>query len=266
MKINFFKYQGTGNDFVLLDNRSGSFDSKNTKLVSFLCDRRMGIGADGLMLLENHPDPAVDFTMRYYNSDGNEASMCGNGGRCIAAFAVHLGVIKNTDLYSFEAVDGMHQAAYKNGIVSLKMSDVKSVKTGDAYYFLDTGSPHYVAHKNNIEDINIVEFGRNIRYSDEFKPGGTNVNVVEEISHNHIKVRTYERGVEDETYSCGTGVVASAISTYIKDKQTQSFVITVKGGQLQVSFEGKPENGFHNIWLTGPATFVFEGSIDVSEL
>ncbi|MGQ1783504.1 MULTISPECIES: diaminopimelate epimerase [unclassified Saccharicrinis] len=263
MQIEFYKYQGTGNDFVIIDNRNGNFDSQNNDLVSFLCHRRMGIGADGLMLLENHSSPKVDFTMRYYNSDGNEASMCGNGGRCIAAFAVHIGAVKFADKFDFEAVDGMHTARYNDGIVSLQMTDVNSIDIKDGYHFLDTGSPHYVTHKKDIDNFDIVKFGREIRYSDTFKPGGTNVNVVEEVAPDHIKVRTYERGVEDETYSCGTGVVASAISTFVKNNECRDFNIDVKGGKLQVWFEGDAEAGFRNIWLTGPATFVYKGSISV---
>ncbi|MCW3788316.1 diaminopimelate epimerase [Plebeiibacterium sediminum] len=264
MQINFFKYQGTGNDFVVIDNRNGNFDSENIQLVSFLCDRRMGIGADGLMLLENNAKPDVDFTMRYFNSDGKEASMCGNGGRCIAAFAVHQNAVTNTEKFLFEAVDGMHEASYKDGIVSLMMTDVTNITTGEDYFFLNTGSPHYVSHKNEIDNVDIVKYGSEIRYSDQFKPGGTNVNIVEALTDTHIKVRTYERGVEDETYSCGTGVVASAISTFVKDKKSKSFDIDVKGGKLKVEFEGDETNGFKNIWLIGPATFVFNGTIEVN--
>jgi len=264
MQINFYKYQGTGNDFVIIDNRNGNFDSQNIQLVSFLCDRRMGIGADGLMLLENNEKPDIDFTMRYFNSDGRESSMCGNGGRCIAAFAVHQNAVSNTEKFIFDAVDGLHEASYNDGIVSLKMTNVNTITKGDDYFFLNTGSPHYVAHKDEIDSVNIVKFGSEIRYSDQFKPGGTNVNIVEEISDNHIKVRTYERGVEDETYSCGTGVVASAISTFVKNNSSKSFDIDVKGGKLKVNFEGDAEKGFTDIWLTGPATYVFKGSIDVN--
>lgn len=264
MKIKFYKYQGTGNDFVIIDNRDRKFDGNNYDLVSFLCDRRMGIGADGLMLLEEHDSPDIDFTMRYYNSDGKEASMCGNGGRCIAAFAVLQKAVENPNEFYFEAVDGVHVAKYDNGIVSLKMSEVKNIEVGDKYYFLNTGSPHYVSHLSQIDHINLVKNGSEIRYSDQFKPGGTNVNFVEEISDNHIKVRTYERGVEDETYSCGTGVVASAISTYLKNNKSSCFNIDVKGGKLNVKFEGNKQDGFKNIWLIGPATFVFEGQIDTN--
>ncbi len=264
MQIDFYKYQGTGNDFVIIDNRNGNFDSQNIQLVSFLCDRRMGIGADGLMLLENNDKPGIDFTMRYFNSDGREASMCGNGGRCIAAFAVHQKAVSNNDKFLFDAVDGLHEASYNNGIVSLKMTNVDSITNGNGYYFLDTGSPHYVAHMNDIDSVNIVNYGSEIRYSDQFKPGGTNVNIVEVLTDSHIKVRTYERGVEDETYSCGTGVVASAISTFVKNNKSKTFDIDVKGGKLKVNFDGDVSNGFTDIWLTGPATFVFKGSIEIN--
>ncbi len=263
MKLHFYKYQGTGNDFVIIDNRDGHFDSGNVKLVNFLCDRRFGIGADGLMLLENNSQDGIDFTMRYFNSDGNEASMCGNGGRCIAAFAVHQKAVSNPDNFSFDAVDGLHEACYKDGIVSLKMTNVDTFKQGDNYYFLNTGSPHYVKHMSDIDNTDLIQLGREVRYSEAFKPGGTNVNIVEEITDNHIKVRTYERGVEDETYSCGTGVVASAISTYIKNQKSKEFDIDIKGGKLQVKFDSDGTQQFNNIWLTGPATFVFEGNIEI---
>lgn len=263
MRIDFFKYQGTGNDFVIIDNRDGNFDSNNVELVRFLCDRRMGIGADGLMLLENHDRVELDFTMRYFNRDGNPASMCGNGGRCIAAFAVHAGLVKNPEEFYFTAEDGMHIAKYKNGIVSLKMTDVAHVKEGEGYYFLNTGVPHYVAHRTNIDDVDIVKNGREIRYSEAFKPDGTNVNYVEELGPNRIKVRTYERGVEAETYSCGTGAVASSIATFVKNKQAKLFQVDVKGGELQVHFDGDDKAGFDNIWLIGAATLVFKGSIEV---
>ncbi len=265
MNITFYKYQGTGNDFVIIDNRNGNFDSSNSKLVSFLCDRRMGIGADGLMLLEEHPDDGIDFSMVYFNSDGKEASMCGNGARCITAFAVHLNSVKDPQNIKFVAADGMHDASYDNGIVSLKMINVSSISQNEHYFFLNTGVPHYVTHQPDIESIDIAKQGALIRYSEEFAPEGTNVNFVEQLDTNHIKVRTYERGVEGETYSCGTGVVASAISTYVKDKKSHNFNIDVKGGKLQVCFEGDENKGFQNIWLIGPATFVFKGEINVVE-
>lgn len=257
--IDFYKYQGTGNDFIIIDNRELTFDSSNVKLVRFLCDRRYGIGGDGLMLLENHPEHS--FTMRYFNSDGNEASMCGNGGRCIAAFAAEQKIITTPDNFTFMAVDGIHHAAYNNGIVSLKMIDVTKVDIQDKYNFLDTGSPHYVTFSENINEINILEKGSAIRYSDTFKPNGTNVNFVQILDGNNISVRTYERGVEDETFSCGTGVVASAISAHLRKPKLTDFNIKIKGGALRVYFTKENPLIFKDIWLVGPATFVFNGQI-----
>ena len=264
MMINFYKYQGTGNDFIIIDNRALTLDSSNIKLVSFLCDRHFGIGGDGLMLLENHPEH--DFTMRYFNSDGNEASMCGNGGRCIAAFAIEQDIVTTPDNFTFMAVDGLHHASYNNGIVSLKMIDVTEIDIRDEYNFLDTGSPHYVTFTNNINDINIIEEGSVIRYSDTFKPNGTNVNFVQFHDGNNISVRTYERGVEDETFSCGTGVVASAISAHLKKPDLTDFNIKIKGGALRVHFKKEEPLVFKDIWLVGAATFVFKGHIQQPNL
>jgi len=260
--IDFYKYQGAGNDFVILDNRNKSFDGSNAEVIRFLCDRRFGIGADGLMLLENHPD--YDFTMRYFNSDGNEASMCGNGGRCIAAFAVHQDIVPQNKTFRFMAVDGLHEASYNEGIVSLKMIDVKHVDIHEEYTFLDTGSPHFVQFHQSVDELDVNEMGSKVRYSDQFKPGGTNANFVHFVNDNTIKVRTYERGVENETLACGTGVVASAISAHLKKKTISDFNIEVLGGKLRVYFKPTPE-GFSDIWLVGPAQFVFKGSIELQK-
>ncbi|MDP4183701.1 MAG: diaminopimelate epimerase [Bacteroidota bacterium] len=259
MKIHFYKYQGAGNDFVLIDNRNHQFDGSNNKLVNQMCDRRFGIGADGLMLLENHD--TLDFTMRYFNSDGREASMCGNGGRCIVAFAKRLGLINHST--AFMAVDGEHEASIdEKELVNLRMIDVKQIEIGDDYYFLNTGSPHYVRFVDDINTINVVEEGKKVRYNDRFRAEGTNVNFVE-IVGNSIKVFTYERGVEDETLACGTGITASAICAGIKTNQTKaSFPVLAKGGNLEVSFE-KAGEGFTNIYLKGPATYVFEGEFTI---
>lgn len=259
--IEFFKYQGAGNDFVIIDNRDKSFDGSDTSKVEFLCDRRFGLGADGLMLLENHSKYA--FTMRYFNSDGKEASMCGNGGRCIVAFAVHQNIVPKNTIFSFMAVDGLHEASYDNGIVSLKMIDVDQVELTDNYTFLNTGSPHYVQFHPSVDELNIVDLGSKARYAEQFKPDGTNANFVHFMKDNHIKVRTYERGVEDETLACGTGVVASAISAHIKHPNFNNFEVDVLGGHLRVHFETKDSKHFTNIWLVGPATYVFKGSIEL---
>ncbi len=257
MKLTFYKYQGTGNDFVMIDNRQQSFDKNNTKSIARLCDRRFGIGADGLILLENHPE--LNFKMVYFNADGNESSMCGNGGRCITAFANHLGIIESKA--SFEAVDGLHQAIIDDEIVKLQMQDVISVERHNQHVFLNTGSPHHVQMENNINELEIKTVGSKIRYGQPYNEAGTNVNFVKKLSEDIFKVRTYERGVEDETLSCGTGVTAVAIAMF-ETGETQSNLITLEteGGKLQVSFE-KNDGIFSNIWLIGPAVQVFKGEI-----
>ena len=258
MTIKFSKYQGTGNDFVMIDNRDKSFEKNNNKLIEKLCDRRFGIGGDGLILLENSNE--YDFRMVYFNSDGHEGSMCGNGGRCCVAFAKQLGVI--SDETRFIAVDGEHEATVKDGLVNLKMSDVSFISKTDKYYYLNTGSPHHVEFSENVSEINIKDKGAKIRYGAPYFDEGTNVNFAEKINSNTIKVRTYERGVEDETLSCGTGVTAVAISAYAEELIENNKVnIEVEGGKLEVSFN-KDSNGFKNIFLKGPATFVYDGKIE----
>jgi diaminopimelate epimerase len=199
MQIHFYKYQGTGNDFVIMDNRDGRYDSLTREQVAFLCHRRFGIGADGLMLLNSHPK--LDFEMKYFNSDGGESSMCGNGGRCLTRFASDMGLTQTT--YTFQAIDGVHEASINtDGTVALKMNDVKEVRTDHGHYILNTGSPHYVALTRNVMEMDVFKKGREIRNSPEFREKGINVNFVEQTDNdNRIIVRTYERGVEDETYS-----------------------------------------------------------------
>jgi diaminopimelate epimerase len=258
--MKFYKYQGTGNDFVMIDNRLENFPKNNTKLIESLCDRRFGIGADGLILLEN--DNSTDFKMVYYNSDGNESSMCGNGGRCLVAFAKSLNVINNEA--TFIATDGLHNATIdENGIVSLQMKDVDEVKIESEYVFLNTGSPHHVTLVNDLENYNVKENGASIRYSDLYGKVGSNVNFVNQLSENHFALRTYERGVEDETLSCGTGATATAIAMNAIGKTNSNAIdINVEGGKLKVTFE-KSEKGFEKVFLIGPATFVFEGEIEL---
>ncbi len=260
MKVKFSKYQGAGNDFIIIDNRDERFNGDNVELIHSLCDRRFGIGADGLMLLENSGETA--FRMRYYNSDGKEGSMCGNGGRCIAAFAVHNNLIINTHLYTFDAVDGLHEAKYNNGIVSLKMQDVVNIEKLKSDYFLNTGSPHFVRFVDDCDKVAVYDEGKAIRWSEPFKPGGTNVNFVSKLGENLIKVRTFERGVEDETLACGTGVVASSLVASFALATSNNLDIEVLGGKLQVSFKTTDQKTFTDIWLTGPATFVFSGVIE----
>jgi len=255
MEISFYKYQGTGNDFVIIDNRHLRFPKTDTNLVAQLCNRKFGIGADGLLLLENHD--AVDFTMVYYNADGNLSSMCGNGGRCIMHFAKHLGIISETA--RFEAVDGMHEASITSDGVSLKMNDVSEVKKEANYCFLDTGSPHHVAMVKDLSNYDVFSEGRKIRegvYGSE----GANVNFVEAKDANTFAVRTYERGVEDETLSCGTGVTAVAIAMFEMGETSEKKVqLHTPGGVLSVSFN-KIENGYQNIFLEGPAVQVYKGN------
>jgi diaminopimelate epimerase len=257
MKITFYKYQGTGNDFVMIDNRQETFDKNDTKHIAFLCDRRFGVGADGLILLENHKD--FDFKMVYYNADGNESSMCGNGGRCLVAFAKQLGII--SDKATFEAIDGLHHAEIKNGIVRLQMQDVTTIEKHSNYVFLNTGSPHHVQFEEQISDFDIKTLGAKIRYGSPYNEVGSNVNFVKKISDATFAVRTYERGVEDETLSCGTGVTAVALAMNYLGETTQNLVtLQTQGGDLQVSFE-KEGHSYKNVWLIGPATFVFKGNI-----
>ena len=255
MKIQFYKYQGTGNDFVMIDNRQDLFPKKDAKLVANLCDRRFGIGADGLILLENHP--TLDFKMVYYNSDGNESSMCGNGGRCLVAFAQKMNVI--SDKASFEAIDGLHYASInQKGIVSLQMSDVSEINVEKDYTFLNTGSPHHVTLVDDLENFDVKNEGAKIRYSDLYGNSGSNINFVKQLNDTNFAVRTYERGVEDETLSCGTGVTAVAIAMYKTGKtKNKEINLNVEGGKLKVTFEVE-NDVFSNIFLTGPATFVFE--------
>jgi diaminopimelate epimerase len=261
MTIDFYKYQGTGNDFVILDNRDNKYDGLTRKQVKHICDRRFGIGADGLMLLAKKE--GYDFEMVYYNADGNESSMCGNGGRCLVKFAHHMGMNKTT--YHFIATDGEHDAdiGMDQTIVRLKMKDVSQVEEHSAYAILNTGSPHFVKFANNVREVDVVESGRDIRNSAPFKQEGINVNFVESVDDDSIFVRTYERGVEDETMSCGTGVTASALMSAHNAKGFNRVEVQTPGGHLSVEFEKIDDDHFENIWLCGPAEFVFKGQVKV---
>ena len=262
MKIKFYKYQGAGNDFILIDNREKISHDITVQHIKKMCDRHFGIGADGLMLLNNKED--FDFEMVYFNSDGKEGSMCGNGGRCIVQFASNMGIKKSE--YKFAAVDGTHLAEIDlNKHISLKMNDVSGVDFSLDHYVLDTGSPHYVKFVSNIEDVNVVADGRKIRYNREFEENGINVNFVENLDDDHIFVRTYERGVEDETLSCGTGVTAAALMAAHNDNGFNHVDVKTKGGNLSVEFDKISDSEFKNIWLAGPATFVFSGEYEIKE-
>ena len=259
MQLNFFKYQGTGNDFIIADNRENKI-ALSTQQIKQLCDRRFGIGADGLILL-NLKD-GYDFEMKYYNADGNESSMCGNGGRCLVKFAHHLGIHKGS--YKFIAVDGEHEASIKdNGWVYLKMKDVTGIEKKHSDNILNTGSPHYVKNVVGAADYEVVKTGKEIRYGDEFAEEGINVNFVQELNDKEIFVRTYERGVEDETLSCGTGVTAAALVFAHNDNGFNRIEVKTLGGHLAVEFDKTSEDTFENIWLCGPAEFVFKGEINI---
>ena len=260
MQLEFYKYQGTGNDFVMIDNRSNFFPKENTQLVAHLCDRRFGIGADGLILLDNDTD--TDFRMVYYNSDGNLSSMCGNGGRCLVAFAKKLNIIQNET--TFIATDGLHYATVADdGVVSLQMIDVEEIKNTSEYSFLNTGSPHHVQLVADLEHYNVKENGAAIRYGALYGKPGSNVNFVKKIDATTFALRTYERGVEDETLACGTGATAVAIAmNAIGQTDLNTININVEGGKLAVSFD-KNNGKYSNVFLKGPAEFVFKGTIEL---
>ncbi|MBC2840791.1 diaminopimelate epimerase [Robiginitalea sp. SC105] len=254
MDLNFYKYQATGNDFILVDNRDGKFPVDDADRISGLCHRRFGIGADGLILLED--TPAADFRMVYFNADGKPGSMCGNGGRCITAFARYLGIIK--DSCEFFASDGRHIAKLNGDKVSLRMGDVSEIKKKPKYCFLDTGSPHHVQVVKNLENFEVDREGRRLRFG-LYGEGGSNINFVEPDGPGEFFVRTYERGVEAETYSCGTGVTAVALAMEHTGRSKGGTTrIRTRGGSLEVTFS-KGENGYTDIWLTGPAKQVFKG-------
>ena len=260
MKINFYKYHGTGNDFVILDNFTSEAPALTTEQIKFICNRNFGVGADGLMLLSKKE--GYDFEMIYYNADGNQSSMCGNGGRCLVKFAYHRGIHKST--YNFIAIDGRHEAEIdEDGTVSLKMQDVTNVDYHTHHSVLNTGSPHYIKFVENIEELNVPVAGREVRYSNAFEKEGINVNFVEIIDEDTIYVRTYERGVENETLSCGTGVTAAALMSAHNQNGFNRVDVKTNGGKLNVEFNKINDRHFEDIWLCGPATFVFTGEIDV---
>lgn len=262
MKLSFEKYHGTGNDFILVDNRSRNF-VKEQDLIAKLCHRRYGAGADGLILIGSHPD--FDFEMIYYNADGRIGSMCGNGGRCAVIFAHELGIISQSA--SFMAFDGVHSATITgNGQVKLSMSPVSKIEAEGEAYVLDTGSPHYVRFVDEVKDMDVIAEGRKIRYGSIFGKNGINVNFV---SHNRDEywMRTYERGVEDETLSCGTGTVAVAIAASVKQNrndQEQEYLIHAPGGDLKVYLKKETPSHFTGIFLEGPVKHVYHGEIEVS--
>ncbi|NPA67973.1 MAG: diaminopimelate epimerase [Chlorobi bacterium] len=257
--MKFFKYTGAGNDFIIINSFNKDIEIPENE-IKFLCNRRFGIGADGLMLLKKHPE--FDFEMLYYNSDGSGSTMCGNGGRCIVAFAKKIGIIH--DYAKFIASDGIHEAfILENGTVNLKMTDVEDINTYRKDFICDTGSPHYIRFVDDVKKINVFSEGREIRFSEMFVKKGINVNFIETKDVNVLNIRTYERGVESETLACGTGAVASALA-YAKKQNIENgeIILNAKGGTLKINFE-KSGSKYVNIWLSGPADFVFEGDIDI---
>ncbi|MFZ4769272.1 MAG: diaminopimelate epimerase [Ferruginibacter sp.] len=261
MNVQFYKYQGTGNDFVILDNRDHAYDNLTEKQVKHICDRRFGIGADGLMLL--NLKEGYDFEMVYYNADGNPSTMCGNGGRCLAKFAHQMGIHKLT--YKFIAIDGEHDAEIEDDhTIRLKMKDVDTVEEYSTHMVLNTGSPHYIKFTNDVANIDVKEAGKNIRYNQHFAEEGINVNFVETTGQDSIFVRTYERGVEDETLSCGTGVTAASLMSAHNERGFNRVEVRTYGGFLSVEFNKIGDKHFTDIWLCGPATFVYKGEIELT--
>lgn len=261
MRTEFFKYHGTGNDFVIIDNRNGHDLKLSQDQVKKLCDRKFGIGADGLMLLNDKP--GFDFEMVYFNSDGRVGTMCGNGGRCLIKFAETIGIQKET--YKFIATDGEHEARIDtNGIIYLKMNDVDMLVNHHGDFLVDTGSPHYIKLVPQLATFDVVKKGREIRNSREFEKEGINVNFVEQLDEpDKIFVRTYERGVENETLSCGTGVTAAALVCYHNENGFNEVEVKTLGGRLNVEFDRVDDGKFRNIWLCGPAERVFAGTIEI---
>ena len=255
MELVFYKYQGTGNDFVMVDDREQKFDDRDLDLVRQLCDRKFGIGADGLILIRNRPE--FDFEMIYFNADGSQ-SMCGNGARCAVAFSDFLGIVNGKT--RFLAIDGPHEAIIQEGQVELLMGEVTAFETQDQDHFVNTGSPHHIRMVERVADYPVFEEGRSIRFDSCYAPGGTNVNFIEKLAEDEVFVRTYERGVENETLSCGTGVTAAAL-VFGTENQINDVKINTLGGKLRVKFQGNPQSGFHDVWLIGPAEQVFSGKI-----
>ena len=253
MIIEFYKYQGTGNDFIMIDDREKEFDLTDNDLIAALCERRMGIGADGLIILREHD--TLDFEMIYFNADGKQSSMCGNGGRCIIAFAQMLEITESET--TFMAIDGEHKGRLMDDGIYLQMQDVKKIEGVGDGLVLNTGSPHYIEMVDELDYVDVEKEGRKIRNSSPFKKDGINVNFV--LDATELQVRTYERGVETETLSCGTGVVATAIAMHYANCIEETLVsVKTKGGELTVSFE-EFNGGYRNIWLSGEASMVFAG-------
>lgn len=256
----FYKYQGAGNDFIMIDNRLSIIKNIDSKLIKKLCSRRFGIGSDGLILIETHA--TLDFYMNFFNPDGSQ-SFCGNGSRCAVAFAKQIGAFEGV-ITKFEAIDGEHQAVITEDGIKVSMGDISEIKRIDTDYFIDTGSPHYISFCETNDSRDIVEYGKSIRYSEGFKPQGTNVNLISVESSSEISIRTYERGVEAETFACGTGATACAISFAEKQKIAEGEIdVNVRGGVLKVYFSQSNQK-YESIYLEGPAKLVFQGEVSIN--
>jgi len=264
MLVHFSKYHGTGNDFVMIDGRELDTSFLDQSLIYRICHRRFGIGADGLIVVEK--SEGYDFAMKYFNADGREGSMCGNGGRCITAFAHRLGIAGSET--TFEGIDGIHFASIlPDGKIRLQLSDVTGVATLEDGYLLDTGSPHFVKFVQNLDQIVMELEGKEIRLQSRFGKEGVNVNFVEAgKGTDTLFVRTFERGVEAETWSCGTGVTAAAICSYFHFKSDKlTYQVSTKGGDLQVDFQSRPNLRFNDVYLSGPALHVYDGAINTAD-
>ena len=255
MKIKFEKYESGGNDFVLVDNRNNLYDLNSNKIKK-ICSRNFGVGSDGLIILKK--SKIADFKMIYFNSDGQSSSLCGNGTRCLFSFALSLGIIKKTA--KIEISEGIYRATISNrNLVSLKMKNIDDIFLFGNKAYLNSGSPHHVEMNENLNRISVKNKGSSIRFSSRYSPNGTNVNFFKKINDKKFQIRTYERGVEDETLSCGTGATAVAIAVHAMGLTTQSkIIIQTKGGELIISFK-KSDTGYTNIFLEGPTRFVFKG-------
>ena len=267
MQTRFAKYEGAGNDFILLDLREGA-PAPDRALIARLCDRHFGIGADGLMTLDRTVADGCDCSMRYYNADGSVGEMCGNGGRCFALFARHRG-LGTPELVRFDSTDGLHEARLLDagefrGHIELSMIDVNEIHEGDGYWFLNTGVPHYVELVDCLDTVPVLERGRRIRYDKRFREG-TNVNFVQVLGAGQIAIRTYERGVENETLACGTGSTAAALAVHVAlQPDVRRFRVETRGGELTVSFDERQPGHYTRIRLSGEARKVFEGTFDTS--
>lgn len=256
MRLQFNKYQGTGNDFIIVDNRLGLINLTDEQ-VKFLCDRKFGVGSDGLILLEK--SAKLDFHMNFYNPDASR-SFCGNGSRCVVRFAADLGLFGTAG--SFSAIDGDHEFSIDQNKIAIHMRDVHGIARNHEDFVVNTGSPHYLRFVNEVDSIDIIPESRAIRYSDQYREQGINVNFIEP-KDSGIHMRTYERGVEDETLSCGTGVTAAALSFAYLNPDRNSIQVSTRGGILHVHYTQLTKDSFTNIWLSGPAQFVFKGEIDL---